>query len=151
MIVDRIENAKLYYTLHKKFKMAFEFLNNIKIDDFLEEKFEIEGDDVFAIMNDYTTKNCEDAKLEAHVKYIDIQYMIEGSELIGYTPLEENHLPSKKYNSKTDIAFYDNTPLFYARITAGMFSILYPEDLHMPGIKINTPSTVKKIVVKIKI
>jgi YhcH/YjgK/YiaL family protein len=150
MIVDRIENSELYCIMHPRFKTAFKFLKNVKLEDFTEEKIEIEGDNIFAIINDYTTKDADISKLEAHEKYIDIQYMLHGSELIGYSPLT-NQTPCEKYDSESDIVFYNNTPLFYTQINAGMFSILYPKDLHMPGIKVNTPAPIKKIVVKIKL
>ena len=148
MIIDRIENADIYSRMHDRFKIAFNFLKNVKLEDFIEEKLIIEGDEVFAILNDYVTKDSDISQLEAHEKYIDIQYMIDGKELIGYSPLT-SEIPSVKYDPESDIAFYDDKPLFYTQITSGMFSILYPKDLHMPGIKVESPAPIKKIVVKI--
>jgi len=141
MIVDRIENSEIYYDIHPDFKTAFNFLKSVKIEDFTEDKIIIDEDNIFAILNDYTTKDSDVSKLEAHKKYIDIQYMLTGSELIGYSPLTDE-IPSEKYNTESDIAFYDDKPLFYSQITPGMFSILYPADLHMPGIKVQSPAPI---------
>ena len=150
MIIDRIENASLYNKMHPHFKTAFKFLKNIKIEDFTEEKLKIDGNNIFAILNDYTTKDIDTVMLESHEKYIDIQYMLDGEELIGYSPLI-NQVPCKKYDPDTDIMFFSQTPSSFIKLTPGLYSILYPQDLHMPGIKIKSPALIKKIVVKIKL
>ena len=104
---------------------------------------------MFALVQEYETKNDSDAKLEAHKKYIDVQYIISGEELIGITPLI-NQTPCKEYDAEHDYALYDDTCSF-VKITAQQFAILFPEDLHKPGIKISNPSKVKKVVIKVRI
>lgn len=111
-------------------------------------KYEIEDDNLYALVQEYKSKDIEVAKPEGHHKYIDIQYIISGVELIGLATLRDQiPILSKK---EDDYDLYDcDTTLF--RMDSGMFSIFFPGDLHMPGIKVNQSSTVKKIVIKVKI
>jgi YhcH/YjgK/YiaL family protein len=150
MIVDRIENSDEYCILNPNFKVAFDFLKKVKIEDFTEEKLKIDGDNVFAIINDYTTKDAEVSQLESHRKYIDIQYMLEGEELIGYSPLT-NQVACAEYETDSDIMFFPDKPSCFIKLTPESYSILYPQDLHMPGIKVSSPAPIKKIVVKVKL
>ena len=89
MIIDKLENAALYQDFHKGFHEAFTFLQNITNEPFTIGKHIIDLDNIFAINNEYKTKGRNDSKIEAHRKYIDIQYIVEGSELIGYCPLRK--------------------------------------------------------------
>ena len=150
MIIDKLENAALYRDIHRGFKEAFTFLQNITNKNFSIGKHIIDSDNIFAISNEYKTKNKNDSKIEAHKQYIDIQYIVEGTELIGYSPLRKQTIYTE-YNNETDLMFFQEPPSSYLEITKGMFAVFFPEDLHMPGIFRNSPVTAKKVVVKIKV
>ena len=151
MIIDSIQNAQLYLKIHGNFEKSLGFLSKVKFEDFKEEKIIIDDNNLFAIINDYMTKDIGISQLESHKKYIDIQYILEGEELIGYAPMGNQNI-SVEYDAEKDIIFFSDNPLFYAKLTKGMFAILFPEDLHMPGIKTNNISTsVKKVVMKVLI
>jgi len=149
MIIDKIENAELYYILDDKIAKAFDYLENTDFENIECGKYIIEEDNIYAIVQDYQTKPIDPCKWEAHKKYIDIQYIVQGQELIGYTNIE-NVESITEYDTDKDITFYTGEGDF---ITAksGYFVILWPQDAHMPGIFVNETEYVKKVVVKIKI
>jgi len=149
MILDKIENINKYKKLHPGFKKAFEFILSSDLDSLSIGKHEIDGDDIFVSVNEYLTKNKDESYLEAHQKYIDIQIITRGTELIGIS--QHDHLKSKnRYNVLKDIAFYHGD-CDYLNLNPGTFVIFFPGDLHKPGISGIESSSVKKIVVKVKL
>lgn len=149
MIIDRIENSELYLNLGKRIARAFNYINSTDFSRTEPGRYEVENEDIFVVVNEYETKDINDSALEAHRKYIDIQYMYSGVELIGVAPLV-NQTPVKKYNEEKDCVFF-NEETSLIKMTGGMFAIFFPGDLHMPGVKANGLSKVKKIVVKVRI
>jgi YhcH/YjgK/YiaL family protein len=148
MVIDKIENYKLYQGLGERIAKAFEYINLTELSQTPVGKYEIEDDKIFALVQQYETKDIEGANPEGHHKYIDIQYIISGVELIGLATLV--HQTPIFSDKEADYDLYDcDTTLF--RMDSGMFSIFFPEDIHMPGIKVNQSSTVKKVVIKVKI
>ena len=87
MILDNFKNIKMYSGLGKRFSKAIDFLLEYDFSNFSSGKIKIDDDNIFAILNEYQTKDSFDCKLEAHRKYIDIQHIVSGEELIGYAPL----------------------------------------------------------------
>ncbi len=148
MILDKIENSKLYACLNDRIALAFAYIEETDFSKISAGKYEIVNDSIFALVQEYDTKEISDCKLEGHSKYIDVQYIISGVELMGITSLK-NQQPSTK-NDESDYALYDCDSTFI-RVDAGMFTIFFPDDLHMPGIKLNQISRVKKVVVKVRI
>lgn len=148
MIIDKIENGKLYTGLSSRIDKALDYINKTDLVNTEIGKYEIEGDNVFALVQEYTSKNPEDARLESHFEHIDIQYIITGEEMMGLGILT-NQVPHTVIDEK-DVAFYpnDSTPF---KLDEGMFAILFPNDLHCPGMKCNENSKVKKLVIKIRI
>ncbi|UCH13774.1 MAG: YhcH/YjgK/YiaL family protein [Bacteroidales bacterium] len=149
MIIDRIENSGLYLNLGNRIARAFNYINSTDFSKTEPGKYEIDSDNIFAVVNEYETKDIKDCALEAHRKYIDIQYMYSGAELIGVAPLV-NQTPVKEYSEEKDCVFF-NEETSLVKMTGGMFAIFFPGDLHMPGVKADGPSKVKKIVVKVRI
>ena len=84
MIVDRIENARLYAPLHKQFKKAFALLADPAIAQKPDGRYSVEGDDLYYMVQHYTTKPVDQTRFESHKKYIDIQVLLAGQELLGY-------------------------------------------------------------------
>ena len=150
MIIDKFKNINLYSGLSEGINKAINFLQQTDFSNFKPGRVEIDNDNIFALLNKYQTKNPDDCKLEAHKKYIDIQYILSGSELIGYAPLN-NQTVIEKYSEEKDVAFFEGETSLM-KLDEGMFAIFFPDDLHKPCVKSNTiPETVQKIVVKIVI
>ena len=149
MIVDKTDNLKLYSHLGSKFQKAFSFMTDPELMLFDNGKYEIDGDNVFALVREYKTKDELDGKLEAHRKYIDLQFLAKGTELIGYAPFNKQELMTE-YNEEKDVAFFKGDKSFI-KMEQGMFAVLFPSELHMPGIKSSIHEGVKKVVIKIKV
>jgi YhcH/YjgK/YiaL family protein len=148
MVIDKIENYRLYSKLTKRLTKGFEFINDTDLVTIESGKYQIDNDDIFAIVQEYDTKEEKDCVLEGHHKYIDIQYIISGVEFMGFTPLTNQ--VSVEENLEKDYTFYEgDTSLI--RVEEGMFTLFFPEDLHRPGVKSDQISKVKKVVVKVKI
>lgn len=149
MIKDSIKQAQTYFSLGCDIKKALLYLQQNNLSNTQNGKYEIEQDKIFAIVQDYQTKQKETAKLEAHKKYIDIQFIIKGKEQLGCTHIDNTSI-SIPYDEEKDIMFLDGNCDF---LTAeqGDFLIFFPHDAHMPSLAIDKPSYVKKVVIKIKI
>lgn len=149
MILDKIKNIQLYSDLNPSIVRALKYLRDTDFKKLSPGKYKITGDEIFSIIHNYNTKDLEDCRLEAHRKYIDIHFMAEGSELIGYSLFSDQE-PATEYDAENDFILYCGEKN-YLTLEEGMFAIFYPSDLHMPGIMINKPEEVKKVVLKVKI
>ena len=149
MIKYYLKNAKIYYNLSENLKKGFEWLEKTNLKKLSDGKYEIEGNQVYASVQTYETK--DDANYESHRKYIDIQYMINGVEKVGVTDLA-NCKTCIEYDNERDLEFYTiNSDEEYIELAEGQFIVLYPNDAHKPSITKNKKSTVKKIVVKVAV
>lgn len=148
MIIDQISNAHLYYALHPKLKFAFEYVNGININTIPTGRHEIDGEAMYALVQEYDSKLKDQGMWEAHRRYIDLQYVVKGTEGIGYANI--HHLKQGEY----DIA-RDFLPLQgegdIVTLHRGSFVLLFPEDAHMPGMAMGASAPVKKIVLKISV
>lgn len=149
MIIDRLENAGLY-NFHEGINKAFEYLRSTDLIALPTGKHVIDGDKLFALMQEYDTVSTEGQQLEAHKKYIDVQYMIHGAELVGHVLLN-GQTASKAYDAEGDYHLFAEKPTFYSKMDAGTFMIFFPGDLHMPSLQIDEPAKVKKVVVKVAV
>ena len=151
MIVDKIENAGLYSSLSANLARALEVLKTTDLAQKADGRYDIDGDNLFYFVQRYTSKPVEQGKLETHQNYIDIQFVADGQELLGYAPLEGLEV-TEPYDPEKDVAFY-KTPanLTPVNLSADVFCVLYPADAHMPGCQLNGPAQVLKAVVKVKI
>lgn len=150
MIIDSLENAARYTSLGMNFAEAFGYLKNTDFSAMQPGRYVIDGDNVFAMISEYSTRIIGDEKLEAHRTYIDIQYMVSGTELMGYT-LHTTQYPSFPYQAEQDYMLYDEKPSCFVPVHAGMFTIFFPTDLHMPCIMLSEAATVKKVVMKVHV
>jgi YhcH/YjgK/YiaL family protein len=150
MIVDALRNAILYRGLSPRIALAFDYLRNTDFRSVASGTFEIAGRDLYAIVQEYTTMGRTLGVWEAHRQYIDLQYVVSGTELIGYTHL--GRLRPGRYDEARDLL-----PLAGAEAGAfltcgpGDFMLLFPEDAHMPRIAVAAPAKVRKVVVKIAV
>ena len=79
MIIDSLKNAKLYYGLGERIEKGLKFLENTDLSEYKNGKYEIDGEKIYVSVQDYETKPLEPGKCEPHRKYLDIQYIIQGS------------------------------------------------------------------------
>ncbi len=96
------------------------------------EKIKIRGSDVFAIHQVYETKPVRQARFEAHRKYIDLQYIWEGKELIHIASL--GRLKTiLAYDKEKDVEFFKYFSSTSLVMKPEDLVILYPSDAHAPG------------------
>ncbi len=148
LIIDRVEYYNCY-PYGSVWDTAFGFLGSIT-SGAEEKKYEIQGDDIYAIIASYNTK--EPHKYEAHREYVDIQCLLEGQEVVESTALNGLTVDTL-YDTEKDVGFYvktDNRKII-SHLIPGIFIAFFPHDAHMPGVSVgNSPAFVKKVVVKIK-
>ena len=146
MLIDRITNAHLYGTLSPKFKCAFDYIQQTDLLTLAVGKYEIDGESLYVIVQEYLTKPIEQGRWEAHRRYIDLQYVIRGTERIGYAHLSRL-LPDVYDVNKDFLPLSGQGDIL--TVQEGSFMLLLPEDGHMPGIAVDEPMLVKKAVFKI--
>ena len=148
MIADTLSNAAIYKKLGRNFEKAFDFLQQADLNAFPIGKQAIDGDNVFMILSEYTTKLFSDARWEAHRVYADIQLLLAGEERIGYAPLTKMKT-TEDYNPAKDILFLSGDG-DYTTIRPGVFAVFLPHDAHQPCVATGNQQTVKKLVIKVK-
>lgn len=152
MIFDNMKNCKMYYGVNERFEKAFEFIKKA-IDENLETgKYEIDGKNLYASIQEYETKTEDRCKFEGHENYIDIQCIISGCEMMGSADISKA-VANTEYNAEKDVMFYENYyKATYCVAQDGEYCIFFPHDIHRPGMAYqDVPTTVKKIVVKVHV
>ena len=150
MIYDKIDNLEIYAGVSEDIRLGLEWLRDV--DPNIEKGVYELSPRVKAIVSEYTTKEVNENGFEAHREYIDIQYLLKGSEKICCLPLEYLK-ETKAYMSEIDAAFYEEAGICpqVLHVGNGYFAVFFPQDGHMPGIMANDSEVVKKVVVKIEI
>jgi YhcH/YjgK/YiaL family protein len=151
MILDTIDNTRLYVGLHAGFAKAFEILTDKTLSQKEDGKYAVDGENIYYTIQRYTTKPLNEGKFEAHRKYIDIQFLLAGVEILGYAPLK-GLTTAEEYSPQKDIAFF-NTPEDITKVILepGLFCILFPDDAHLPCRQLAGPADVLKVVIKIRL
>lgn len=149
MIIDTIQNAHKYFSVHPLFEQAFAFINQTDLLNAADGKSDV-GEGLKAIFSNAPGKAKEVSlhKFECHNKNIDIQLCINGTETIGWKPREKCSSPNGEYNDEKDVLFFNDSPDMYFQLTGGQFVIFFPEDVHAPMIG---DADIKKLVMKVKI
>ncbi|MHC4951330.1 MAG: NanQ anomerase/TabA/YiaL family protein, partial [Planctomycetota bacterium] len=88
MILDQLDSALMYTGLGERIAVGLALLNEDSVRNAAPGKYEVDGENLFYIVDEYETKPIEKGRLEIHRKYLDIQYIVRGEECIGYAPLE---------------------------------------------------------------
>jgi biofilm protein TabA len=114
-------------------------------------KYEIEGPQIFALVQEQQTGPKAECRPEAHVKNIDIQYVIEGTDVIGFGLPNPANEVAEDLLSEKDCLFYKNvqneTDLV---LTSGMYAIFFPEEVHRPNCQNGAVGgKLRKVVVKV--
>jgi YhcH/YjgK/YiaL family protein len=148
MILDILENAHRYLPLHKGFAKAFDFLLRQDLKEMPVGKYEIDGDRIYAMVSKDTGRRKEDALLETHEKYIDIQLVLAGTDDMRWKPKSLCKKPAGKYDQKNDEQIFMDEPDAWISTKSGAYAIFFPEDAHMPLI---SSGQIHKVVVKVAV
>lgn len=148
MIIDSLENAEKYYSVHPRFAKAFEYLKSQDLQALEVGKYVIEEGALTAAVTAKDGVKAEEAKFEAHNKFIDIQVVISNNEKMGWSTRSTCKDPVADYNPEKDVIFFKDKPGMYFELKPAQFVIFFPEDVHAPMIG---EGPIKKLVVKVKI
>src|ERR1700722_4920516 len=150
MITSTLAQLHWYKTISPNFEKAITYALSTDLAGIETGKYPIDGENVLAIVNEYTTKPVSECDPESHRDYADIQIMVAGAERFGYMPLVEQQA-STPYRPENDVAFYTIPPeeLSYITLRPGQFIIFFPSDIHQPEVFTQQPEFVRKVVLKV--
>jgi YhcH/YjgK/YiaL family protein len=150
MIADILKNRQIYAAISPGIKTALEYIAKTDFSAIEPGKYELDGANLFALVQTYDSIPKAQGKWECHKNYIDIQFIAEGVEQIGCNNTGKMKITTE-YNPEKDIAFLSGEG-DYVTFSKGSFGIFFPEDAHMPKVAPdNVPGAVKKVVVKIRV
>ena len=132
MVLDTLGCAERYAGLHPRFAEAFRYLARTDLSALPTGRTDIDGDRLFVILDRKDGRGREGARLEAHRRYVDIQFTIDGDEEIGWTSLAACIAPDAPFDATKDIVFFNDAPSTWLRVPRGSFAIFFPEDAHAP-------------------
>ena len=148
MILDTLNNAALYESLHPLFKKAFEFLQQTDLEALALGKIELDGTNLFVNVAEISGKTSDEAKMETHRNYIDIQLPVTATETMGWIAVNDLQQTTQEYNAEKDVAFFADKATTFVNVQPYQFAIFFPQDAHQPGIATGTH---KKVIVKVLI
>ena len=148
MILDMFENRERYFSLHNGFKEAFGFIEECMKSKPAPGKYIIKDSQIYALVQHYESTPAENVNWEGHRKYIDIQFVLTGKEIIEWTNIKAVS-PDAVYQEEKDFLHCGNIKGMSCTMSQGSFVILYPEDIHKPHCIWDTKCEVDKIVVKV--
>ena len=153
MILNSINQASQEIKfLPEKIQEAINYLKQTDFSKLENKTYPLKGDEIFVVIQEYQTKPKQEKNAEQHQKYIDIQYMISGTEIIGvgYENLENEIL--ENYNEEKERIKYGKIKNEKdIVISKGDYIILFPQDIHRPGCSFQKQNNVRKAVIKIAI
>ena len=132
VIINKLQHAERYYSMHPRFEKAFAFLRQEGLAELAADRYEIDGDRLFCMVSKGLGRSRSEAKLEAHRKYVDIQYVIAGADEMGFKPTANCKSIDTEYDADKDIGFFKDQPDSWTPVPAGSFVIFLPQDAHAP-------------------
>ncbi len=148
MIVTDLEHIEEQLRMTPELKKAVDFLKRTDLSRLPDGRTEIDGDRVFALTQRYETVNDAILKFEHHQKYIDIQVIVSGVEVIGWTDAGRLEV-TKPYDKEKDVCFGKAAAWTPVRLDAGQLAVFWPSDAHAPKQCAGAPASVMKVVVKV--
>ncbi len=148
MILDPIENLRLYMPLHPLIPRVVEFLAAGDLASLPLGRHEIDGRRLFIIRDLAGGKGHDGVRLEAHRNYIDIQIALDRPDVIGYRPLIRCQQVREPYDAARDIEFFADSPESWINLSPGNFAIFFPTDAHAP---LAIPGPIQKAVFKLAV
>ena len=148
MIVDAIKNAELYYSLSSRIKQAFDWLAKTDVAALSAGRHDIDGSNLFVNVMDVELKPQEQAALEVHNRYLDIQVMVGAEESYGWSERCDCHYPREGFNTERDVQFFTDKPQMFFTLNERQFAIFFPEDAHAPMLG---EGSVRKLIFKLLI
>ena len=148
MILGNLKDTEKYEKISPLFKHAFDYLKSLDFNNLELGKTELDGKDLFINITDTKLKTKDDAKVEVHNLYADIQLPVSRSESYGWINRSNLKNERESFNTEKDIQFFTDKATTFITVEPHDFVIFFPEDGHAPLIG---EGEIRKIVVKVKI
>ncbi len=148
MIFSALSQSDRYATLHPLFARAFDYIRNTDLFALAPGRYPIIEEDLFVIVEHAQGKPKEHTRLEAHCKYIDIQLVLDGDEVMGWKPLADCLNPVSEHSLEKDIRFFDDAPASWVAVPPDHFCIFFPEDAHAPLVG---SGKIRKVIFKVAV
>ena len=146
MILDRIEHGDQYAKLQPRFAQAFKFLRRPDLATLSDGKHEIDGKRIYATVGKFPGRRRDEAKLEAHRRYVDIQFLVAGREEMGWKSRRLCSVCDGAYNAEKDVEKFGDSPDSWVSLEPGAFALFFPQDAHAPLVG---EGELHKVVVKV--
>ncbi len=146
MMIDSLASARAFTVLGSRIDRAFDYLDQTDFAALEPGTYELDGRNLYAVVQRYATKPRQEGNWETHRRYADLQYLASGTERIGYAA--GSRLGPGVYDAEKDFELRTGTGDFLT-LCAGDLMVLWPGEGHMPGIAVDSPSEVTKVVVKV--
>jgi len=148
VILDTLHRAGRYDALHPLFSRAFTALMGEDLASLPEGRHTVCGDDCTLVISREGGKGKERAVLESHRRFIDVQMVLSGTDLIGWRPAADCRTVVRAYDAGRDVALYGDAPLVWCAVTGPLFTVFFPEDAHAP---LGGEGPLLKAVMKIRV
>ena len=148
MIVDKVINSSRYVKIHPGFREAFEFLKKENLSFIPDGRHQIAGNIVYVTIARQKGKGRKESKLEKHSEYIDIHFVLEGTDEIGWRSFDECRKIIEMPEPGKDMESFAEEPDFYFKLRPGEFAIFFPEDCHAP---LSHENSLRKGVIKVAV
>ncbi len=147
MILDTLDRLESYGYISPLMDKVLDFFRKTDLTTLKPGRIDLQGDDLFVNVNRQDAQTRDEAPIEAHQEYIDIQVPISSDEEMGFISAPFMPAPSKAYNADRDVAFYPGLCDTYLNVRKGMFVVFFPGEGHAPAI---TRDGILKLIVKIR-
>ena len=148
MILDVGANCHKYKCLHPLFERGFRVLADTDLRALAPGRHDVDGDRMYLSIDHTQGRGRDGARLEAHQRYLDVQYTIDGDEEIGWMPLAECGPASGPYDAAKDVTFFGRRPTSWLYLPTGFFVVFFPHDAHAP---LGGRGALKKAILKIAV
>ncbi len=148
MIIDSLHACGRYSSLSDRLSEAFAYILNNDLRTLPEGRHSIRGEEIFITVTSSPMRTRQEARPEAHDRYIDIQLPLDGEETYGWASRPDMQRPCAPFDTDRDIVFFEDEPSAYVTLHPGQFVLFFPTDAHAPLIG---DGTVRKCIVKVMI
>ena len=148
MIIGKLKDLNRYIGLSNEIDEAISYVLNTDLLSLELGRYELD-ENVIVNRQQYLGKT--EPFAESHKDFIDLQIVLKGQEKMGYADISNSTVRvMDDYNPEIDLAkYYVDDECFYL-MSEESFALIFPEDIHRPGLKVDD-EIIEKLVVKIRI